>query len=86
MPNIVKGLINQLTTRVTVNPLGFLNALTMLPKSILSIMGKIMIQIRRAMGMDTLAYSSRPKVSGTMGNHFPMAMPARMHNVTQRVR
>ena len=83
---MVNGLINQFTTKVMVSPLGILKAFTILPKSIFSIMGKIMIQIKIAIGIETLAYSSLPKVSGTTGNSFPIAIPATMHKTTHRVR
>ena len=83
---MVKGLISQLTVSVTVSPFGILMALTMLPKSIFSIIGKIIIQMRIAMGMETLAYSNFPSTSGTMGNSLPIAIPAIIQAATQRLR
>src|SRR5690625_409056 len=52
--NIVNGLINQLMVVVKINPLGFLVALTILLKSIFNIIGKIINQIKIAVGIDTL--------------------------------
>ncbi len=49
-------------------------------------MGKIIIQMRIAMGMETLAYSNFPSTSGTMGNSFPIAIPAIIQAATQRLR
>ena len=84
--NMLKGLISQLTVSVIVKPLGILMAFTMLPKSIFSIIGKIIIHIKMAMGMETLAYSSLPRNSGTRGKNLPRAMPATMHKATHKVR
>ena len=57
MANIVNGLINQFTTVVTTSPCGSRRTPTIDPKSIWTIIGKIIAQIRIATGTETLAYS-----------------------------
>ena len=86
MPNIVNGLISQLTTVVTMSP--FLRAPTRLSdaKSICSIMGKIISQISTATGIDICAYENLESVVATPGQVFPMSVPAPMHSATQSVR
>jgi hypothetical protein len=49
-------------------------------------MGKIMIQIRIAMGIDTLAYSNFPRVSGITGNNLPSAIPTTMQAATHTLK
>src|SRR5690606_13317559 len=83
---IVKGLISQFVVQVTISPFGFFVALTMLEKSIFSIIGYIMSHIRIATGMDTFAYSNLLKVSGIAGINCPIATPAIMHAATHSVR
>ncbi|CUL75127.1 hypothetical protein LM80661_190099 [Listeria monocytogenes] len=50
----MNGFISQLVTQVTINPLGFFDTLTILPKSIFNIIGKIINQIKIAVGIETL--------------------------------
>ena len=45
-----------------------------------------MTQINIAMGMDTLAYSNFPNVSGIAGQSLPMPIPATMHKPTHKLR
>src|SRR5699024_1662502 len=54
IPYMVNGLINQFTTVVKINPLGFFVAFTILLKSIFNIIGKIINHIKIAVGIDTL--------------------------------
>ncbi len=67
MANMVKGLISQFTTVVMANPLGSFLTSRIAPKSIWAIIGKIMAQIRMAMGIETWAYSKWDSVSGIEG-------------------
>ena len=39
-----------------------------------------------AIGIETFAYSKRPRNSGTPGRNFPMITPAAMQSATQTVR
>jgi hypothetical protein len=55
--NIVNGLISQFTTVVTTSPRGSRRTPTIDPKSIWTIIGKIIAQMRIATGTDTFAYS-----------------------------
>src|SRR5690554_7124753 len=82
MANMVKGLISQLTVVVMARPLGSLRTPTMALKSIWAIIGKIIAQIRMAMGMDTWAYSKRESASGIEGASCPRATPATMASAT----
>src|SRR5690554_7085965 len=68
MANMVKGLISQFTTVVMASPFGSFRTPTTALKSICAIIGKIIAQIRMAMGMDTWAYSKRDRVSGIEGD------------------
>ena len=86
MPNIVNGFISQFTVSVTVRPFGIVKAFAILPKSIFNIMGKIIIHIRIAIGIDTFAYSNEPNVSGTIGASFPSVMPASMQSATHTLK
>src|SRR5690554_1366189 len=83
MANMVKGLISQFTVVVMASPLGSLRTPTMALKSIWAIIGKIIAQIRIAMGMDTCAYSNRDRVSGTEGASWPRATPTTIARATQ---
>ena len=67
IPNMVKGLISQLVTQVTYSPRGFLPTFLMLAKSTFIIMGKIISQIRTAMGIETFSYSSCDNNEGISG-------------------
>ncbi len=53
MANMVKGLISQFTMVVMARPFGSLRTPTTALKSIWAIIGKIMAQIRMAIGIDT---------------------------------
>src|SRR5690606_2488040 len=83
MANMVKGLISQLTMVVMARPLGSLRTPTMALKSICAIIGKIMAQIRMAVGIETWAYSNRDRVSGIEGASWPSATPATIASATQ---
>src|SRR5690554_6109082 len=83
MANMVKGLISQLTVVVMANPFGSFLTPTMALKSIWAIIGKIIAQIRMAMGIDTWAYSNRARVSGTDGASWPRATPTTIARATQ---
>jgi hypothetical protein len=84
--NIVNGLMSQFTTRVMVSPFGWRRTPRMLAKSICTIMGKIISQMRIATGTETCAYVKRASVSGTAGRSWPMATPATMQSATHTVR
>ena len=43
-------------------------------------------RIEAATGMETLAYSKRPRKAGTAGRYFPISTPAAIHSATQTVR
>src|SRR5690554_4093177 len=83
MANIVKGLISQFTMVVMASPFGSFLTPTIAPKSICAIIGKIIAQIRIAIGMDTWAYSKRDRVSGIPGANWPKATPAIIARATQ---
>ena len=51
-------------------------------KSIFSIIGNIIIQMRIAIGIDTLAYSNLLKKEGMVGKYFPIRTPVTMHRAT----
>jgi hypothetical protein len=76
-------LISQFTAVVIASPLGSRRTPMTALKSICAIMGKIIAQIRMAMGMDTWAYSKRDRVSGTEGASCPRTTPATMARATQ---
>ena len=82
MANMVKGLISQFTIVVMARPFGSFRTPTTALKSICAIIGKIIAQIRMAMGMDTWAYSKRDRVSGTPGASCPRATPAMIASAT----
>ena len=83
MANMVNGLISQFTTVVMARPFGSFLTFTMALKSICAIIGKIIAQIRMAIGIDTWAYSKRDSVSGTTGASWPRATPATIAKATQ---
>ena len=86
MPNIVNGFISQFVTDVITMPLGRLPTFLMLLKSTLSIMGKIISQMSKATGIETLAYSNLLSVLGITGSSCPRVTPATMQRLTQRLR
>jgi hypothetical protein len=84
--NIVNGLMSQFTVSGDTSPLGSRRTPTIDPKSIWTIIGKIIAQMRIATGTDTLAYSYLDRVSGIPGSHWPSATPTTIANATHRVR
>ncbi len=58
----------------------------MLAKSTFIIMGQIISQMSTAMGIETFAYSNRPRNAGMPGKNLPISTPATMHRTTQRER
>ena len=88
---MVNGLMHQLTNRVKNIGLPLLPALTISPKSILTMMGYIMKNKQMAMGMDTTGapltkMASPSRYWATPGAIFPSKMPATMHSTTHRDR
>ena len=54
MAYMVKGLISQFVAHVTIRPFGFFETFMILLKSIFNIIGKIINQIKIAVGIETL--------------------------------
>ena len=84
-----KGLTSQLTNRVIKRPLGFLPTWTMELKSIFSIIGKIISQMRTTMGTLTWLPSANSMAESAAvipGKRMPSTTPATMQTATQMVR
>jgi hypothetical protein len=82
-PAIEKGFINQLTISVNTKPFGCLVIRFTEEKSTLTIIGKIIIQIKKAIKKLTLAYSNLEISTKIFGNIFPPIVPMIIDNNTQ---
>src|SRR5690554_1822657 len=83
---MVKGCINQLITKVSINPLGLFRTSLMLEKSICSIMGYIISHTKIATGILTLKTSRLLSITTLSPAKLPIAIPAIMQSTTQTVK
>ncbi len=82
-PAIEKGFINQLTISVNTSPFGCLVICFSEEKSTLTIIGKIITQIKKAIKKLTLEYSNLEISIKIFGNMFPPIVPIMIDNNTQ---
>ena len=83
---MVKGLIAQLTKRVTAMPRQCTRTSRKAPKSIFISIGTIISQTSSATGRLTCASVAWPSAAKGAGENRPSAIPARMHSATHSER